>query len=118
MEIYELIRVRYDEGSPSFLPLRAMFRNRLAALSSAQLDDLRCARDHHPKPYVRERAAAILKVAAGQPVRRVAAGGLLKPRREETVSAWVYRYLDAGVGGLLVGPGRGRKPAFSPSRPR
>ena len=87
-------------------------------LSPVQEAELREARDRHPKPYVRERAAAVLKVAAGASARAVARGGLLRPRRRETVAGWVARYLAGGVAGLLVAPGRGRKPAFSPLAPR
>jgi hypothetical protein len=56
----------------------------------------------------------VLKVAAGASVRSVARGGLLRPHRPETVAGWVRRYLAEGPAGLLIRPGRGRKPAFSP----
>lgn len=84
-------------------------------LSAAQQAELVKARNRHPKPYVRERAAAILKVAAGQSMRQVALQGLTKPHEPETVSGWIKRYLQEGVSGLLVRPGAGRKPVFSPS---
>ncbi|HEX2066689.1 MAG TPA: helix-turn-helix domain-containing protein [Candidatus Thermoplasmatota archaeon] len=84
-------------------------------LTVDQTAELHQLRDHDPTPYVRERAAAILKVGAGQSVRAVARAGLLRPRRRETVAAWVRRYRAEGVAGLRVRPGRGRKPAFSPS---
>lgn len=84
-------------------------------LSAIQRQELEWARDQHMKAYVRERSAAILKVADGNAVRQVARHGLLKVRRPETVSAWVKRYLADGLAGLLIRPGRGRKPAFSPS---
>jgi hypothetical protein len=87
---------------------------RTLTLSPQERATLEAARDHHPKPYVRERAAAILKVADGWPVLHVAAYGLLKPHRPETVSAWLNRYLLLGVAGLRITKGRGRKPAFSP----
>lgn len=87
------------------------------ALHPEQEDELTHLRDHAPKPYVRERAAAILKVAAGQSLRAVARAGLLRPRHRETVAAWVQRYLSEGTAGLMVRPGRGRKPAFSPPGP-
>jgi transposase len=87
-------------------------------LSAAQLRELIVARDHHPKPYVRERAAALLKVAAGASMRQVAAHGLLKPRHEEALSRWVHAYRARGLAGLLIAKGRGRKPAFSPSATR
>ena len=54
-------------------------------LRTEQRHELLELRDHAPQAYVREKAAAILKVAEGQ-------------------------------AGLLVRRGRGRKPAFSPSR--
>jgi len=84
-------------------------------LTTEQLSELEWARDHHSKPYVRERAAAILKVAEGQSIRQVALNGLLKRREPETVKEWIIRYLAEGLAGLLVKPGRGRKPAFFPS---
>jgi hypothetical protein len=42
-------------------------------------------RDHDPKPYVRERSAAVLKIADGQSPHAVALCGLLKPRDLDTV---------------------------------
>jgi transposase len=86
---------------------------RTIALSAAEELTLTQARDHHPRPYARERAAAVLKVAAGWSVRRVAAEGLLRPRRPETVGEWVDAYLGRGVVGLVMRPGRGRKPAYA-----
>ena len=83
-------------------------------LSAARVEELTRLRDHHPKPYVRERAAAVLKVADGQSVRQVALGGLLRPRDPETVADWVHGYLRRGAAALHVAKGRGRKPAFSP----
>lgn len=87
-------------------------------LTAAQRQELEHLRDHAPQPYLRERAAALLKVAAGAPVARVARAGLLKPRQPETLAAWLARYRVGGVAALLIRPGRGRKPAFSPSAPR
>lgn len=84
-------------------------------LSSTQFEELKWARDKHPLPYVRERAAALLKIAGGSSGRAVARSGLLKPRWPDTVYRWVKRYKAEGLKGLLVKPGRGRKPAFSPS---
>ena len=40
-------------------------------LAEVQVAELTRLRDGHQKPYVRERAAGILKVAAGWSVRRV-----------------------------------------------
>ena len=83
---------------------------RTVHLTADQIAELTRLRDQHPKSYVRERAAAILKVASGWSVRRVALHGLLRPRRPETVGDWIGRYLEVGRGGLEVAPGRGRKP--------
>ena len=85
-------------------------------LSAEQRAELAQLRDHHPKPYLRERAAALLKLADGWPFQLVAAQGLLRPRDPETVAAWLARYRAEGVAGLTIKPGRGRKPAFSPQR--
>jgi transposase len=86
-------------------------------LSDAQRRELDAARRSHPKAYVREKAAAILKVADGQAIRQVALWGLLRPRHPETVSDWIGDYQTQGLAGLHVQAGRGRKPAFSPSAP-
>ena len=91
-----------------------MAQQRQVSLQAAQERELTWARKHHAKAYVRERAAAILKVAAGASMRQVAAHGLLQTRTEEAVSAWLDRYLEEGLTGLQVRKGRGRKPAFSP----
>lgn len=72
-------------------------------------------RDHHAKAYMRERAAALLKIADGMSISAVAAGGLLKARQRETVGLWVQRYERYGLAGLYLRSGRGRKAAFSPS---
>ncbi len=91
-----------------------MAPQRQVSLQAAQERELTWACKHHAKAYVRERAAAILKVAAGASMRQVAAHGLLQPRTEEAVSEWIDRYLEEGLTGLHVRKGRGRKPAFSP----
>lgn len=83
-------------------------------LAPAQVQELEQVRDHHPKAYVRVKAAGILKVWAGASRRQVGKQGLLKPVRRETVQRWIVRYQQEGVAGLVVKAGRGRKPAFSP----
>jgi transposase len=84
-------------------------------LSEAQQQELVQVRDQHPKPYLRERAAAVLKVASGLTVTAVAEQGLHKRHEPETVRLWIDRYLEQGVAGWTIRPGRGRKPKFSPS---
>lgn len=85
-------------------------------LSDEQRQELAEARDQHPKPYMRERCAAILKIAHGQSGLSVAQHGLYKVRAADTVYEWVRRYEQAGLPGLTIKPGRGRKPGFSPSK--
>lgn len=90
----------------------------VVVLTAAQRAELVRVRDTDAKPYVRERAAAILKVAAGQAVYHVAQTGLYRRRCPETVADWIARFRDGGVAALQVRAGRGRKPAFFPSAPR
>jgi len=89
---------------------------RVLSLSAEQRAALLQLRDHAPKPYLRERAAAVLKVADGQTVEVVARNGLLRRWDRHALSTWLERFEASGVAGLTIRPGRGRKPAFSPSR--
>jgi transposase len=91
-----------------------MPRVTILILDEAQRVTLEEMRDHHPKAYLRERAAALLKVEAGSSIQAVAERGLLRQREWETVAAWVKRYEQNGIGGLYLGKGRGRKPTFPP----
>jgi hypothetical protein len=86
-------------------------------LTAEQVEELTTARNRHPKAYVREKAAAILKVNQGQSIRQVALHSLHKSRSEHTVKSWIVGYLAGGIAALLVKTGRGRKPAFFPPRP-
>lgn len=91
---------------------------RYLPLTAAEEAELCRWRDTAPKPWQRERAAALLKIAAGQPPAVVARTGLLKPRDPDTVYAWLDNYLAANIPGVMfIRPGRGRKPAFSPQHP-
>jgi transposase len=83
-------------------------------LTSAQRKCLLRLRDHNDRPYMRERASAILKLSDGTPMMVLARSGLLRPRARQTIHRWVSRFLEEGEEGLLVKAGRGRKPAFSP----
>lgn len=83
-------------------------------LNESQAGELEQIRDHHQKPYMRERAAAMLKVANGHSGRDVALNGLYKERAPDTIYSWVRRYQAEGVPGLIIRQGRGRKAAFSP----
>ena len=84
-------------------------------LSNEQVLELEELRDHAAKPYLRERAAAILKIAQGRSGRETALHGLLKSHWQDTIYEWVQRYRAEGKAGLEIKSGRGRKPAFSPS---
>ncbi len=83
-------------------------------LTAEQREELEQIRDHHPKTYMRERAAALLKIADGWSALRVSREGLLKRRHPDTLYRWVHRYLEEGVEGLKIRKGRGRKPAHFP----
>jgi len=100
-----------------FSPERNPMPKRLEiTLSDQQRAELLEARDHHAKAYVREKAAAILKIADERlPALEVAQYRLLKRRDDNTVRSWLRRYLHRGLADLLVQPGRGKKSAFSPS---
>jgi hypothetical protein len=78
------------------MPLR-----RTLELTASQRQELIEHRDHDPHPYVRERCAALLKIADGQSAHAVACHGLLKPRDPDTVYSWLNHYEQAGVDGLL-----------------
>jgi hypothetical protein len=73
-------------------------------------------RNRHPKAYLREKAAALLKIADGWSIDEVARFGLLRKRSRNSVASWLRRYRVRGLAGLKVRHGRGRKPAFSPLR--
>jgi hypothetical protein len=64
-------------------------RKRTFQLTHAEHLALEQARDHHPKPYLRERAAALLRVASGQAPSQVAKTGVLKPQAPDTVYDWL-----------------------------
>lgn len=85
---------------------------RTLVLTDGQRAELERARAHDPRPYLRERAAALLKVADGQSPRSVALSGLLRPREPDTVYAWLDRYLADGK----LTPRPATRRAFSPSR--
>jgi hypothetical protein len=67
-----------------------------------QRRELDQARDHDERPYVRERAAALLEIADGQTPHAVARQGVLKPRDPDTVYGWLNVYEAAGLAGLIA----------------
>jgi hypothetical protein len=88
-----------------------MAQQRTLTLTQEQRQELIDRRDHDPRPYVRERCAALVKVAAGEAPYRVAHQGLLKERQPDTVYQWLNRYEAEGLPGLIGyqhgGPRRG-----------
>jgi hypothetical protein len=86
-------------------------------LNTEERQELENVRDHHALAHMREKAAGLLKIAAGQNGLQVAQHGLLKTRDSDTIDRWVARYQAEGIKGLMIRKGGGRKPAFSPSLP-
>jgi len=77
-----------------------MAARRTLALKTREQRELEHYRDHDPRPYVRERCGALLKIAGGEPPHAVATQGLLKPRDPDTVYGWLQLYESEGVAGL------------------
>lgn len=85
-------------------------KQRTVKLSSGEREELIERRNHDPRPDVRERCAAVLKVADGQSPHAVAQQGLLRPRDPDTVYGWLDRYEQGGIEGLLSGRQGGSRP--------
>ena len=95
------------------MPQRLCSRRTLE-LTPEERTQLEQTRDRDPRAYLRERAAALLKIADGQAPYAVARHALLKPRHPETVYTWLNDYQKTRT--LRVRPAcRG---PFSPHRPR
>lgn len=88
-------------------------RRRTLELGPDRRAELERTRDRDPRPYLRERAAALLKIAEGRSAHGVARGGLNRPRKPDTVYDWLDRYERGGLAGLVQKP-RGHR-GFSPS---
>ena len=71
-------------------------------------------RDHDRRPYLRERAAALLKIASGISPHAVALNGLLKRRDPDTV----YKWLDDFIRDGRLNPRPACRGPFSPGRRR
>lgn len=74
---------------------------RTLTLTEAQRAELIYHRDHDKKIYMRERCAAMLKIAEGKTAHWVARNGLLKGRDPDTIYAWLNIYESQGIAGLL-----------------
>ena len=86
-------------------------------LSETERQKLVELRDKGEPAYLRERAAALLKINEGLSPHKVALKALLKERDPDTVYTWLRRYKENGIQGLFQKSGRGRKPAYSPKSP-
>ena len=65
---------------------------RTLELPPTERSDLERIRNRDPRPYMRERAAALLKIADGLSVPWVARHGLLKAHHPDTVYRWLNTY--------------------------
>jgi hypothetical protein len=85
---------------------------RTLTLTDEQREALQQTRDQDRREYVRERCAALLKVAAGRSPYWVAKYGLLKERGPDAIYTWLDYYAAEGLSGLLAhqqgGPRRRR----------
>ena len=87
-----------------------MPKRRYLDLSPEQHAELVGIRDRHPKPYMREKAAILLKIANGMSPHAASQSGGLRPHDSDTVYRWMDRYEEEGTAGLAIKAGRGRKP--------
>ncbi len=73
---------------------------RTLTLSPAQQQELTVLRNHTKHEYIRERCAALLKIASGRSAHWVAHHGLLRPRDPDTVYKWLALYEAHGISAL------------------
>ena len=73
---------------------------RILTLKSREEQELVEHRDHDPRPYVRERCSAILKIAEGHSAHLVAQNGVLKAREPDTIYDWLNAYEAEKLAGL------------------
>lgn len=91
-------------------------QRRTLTLTDRQRAELVALRDHDRRPYLRERAAALLRIADGESPHAVARRGILKPHAPDTLYDWLDRYTAQGSTGLIQ-QRRGSR-GFSPSARR
>ena len=77
-----------------------MTQRRKIELSTKMRQELVELRDQTKQEYVRERCAAILKIADGASAHQVAKEGLLRPRDPDTVYGWMDILEREGITGL------------------
>ena len=79
-----------------------MAQRRRLTVSAEQRAELVAHRDHDPRPYVRERCAALMKIADGMSPHAVAQRGLLMERDPDTVYGWLTAYEAEGLAGVVA----------------
>ena len=89
-----------------------MPKRRYLTLSESQQVELEKVMRRDPRPYMRERASALLQIANGRSAHWVSQHGLLRRRKAETVIGWLTAYEQGGVAALVHRPRRKR--GFSP----
>jgi hypothetical protein len=90
-----------------------MPKRRTLKLSPEQRAELEHTLSHDPRAYLRERAAALLKIADGRSPHWVAKHGLLKRRKPRTVYTWLTEYETHRT----LRPRPPCRTRFSPQRP-
>src|SRR5690348_12814759 len=73
---------------------------RTLSLTPDQRRELERVRDRDRRPYLREMAAGLLKIADGMAPYAVARQGLHRRRKPETVYRWLRKYHHGGVSAL------------------
>lgn len=79
-------------------------------ITDQQRNELRWLGRHGEPAHVRPKALVLLNLADGRPMGAVAA---MFHVSRQSIYAWCRRYLDAGIQGLQVRRGRGRRPRAS-----
>ena len=79
-----------------------MAQRRTLSLSTEERRALVELRNETKQEYIRERCAALLKIAEGESAHRVARQGLLRPRDPDTVYEWLDRSAAEGIAGVTT----------------
>ena len=89
-----------------------MVRRRTLEVTADERAALLAVRDRDPHPQMRERCAALVKIAEGMSPHAVALHGLLRARDPDAVYGWLTIYEAEGIPGLRAhlhgGSQRGR----------
>jgi hypothetical protein len=85
-----------------------MPKRRYLTLSENQRTELGRMIRRDTRPYMQERASALLQIADGRSAHWVAQQGLLRRRKPDTVYAWLDAYEQGGIAALVQRPRRKR----------